>query len=298
MKLKLFKKILTVLIIVLGSISVFCFLFPAVSNIINDYFNESTINEYNSNVDSTSREDIQTMFSKAERYNEIIATDYFTNQNKNAEYERILNSYSEILNVNDGLIGYIEIPSIGVRLPIYHTEKNSDEVFKKGAVHMEYTSFPVEGNDIHACVSAHSGFPTQKFFDDIDELEPDDVIYIKILNQTIEYRVSGREVVEPDDITRLKTEKGKNILSLITCYPYGINSHRLIINADFVEMKTGKRASADEIQLNEESDTEESPYIAITCAVGVSAAILAIVWLVILKRKRRLKSAVKREKGE
>ena len=108
---------------------------------------------------------------------------------------------------------------------------------------MEKTSFPIGGIDTRACVSAHSGYPSQKFFDDIDELISDDIIYIRILNQKLTYKVFDKEVVEPDDITKLKVEHGKELLTLITCYPYGINSHRLLVHAKRV-YTSGNAATA------------------------------------------------------
>lgn len=187
-------------------------------------------------------------------------------------------------------MGTIEIPSIKVKLPVYHGE--SEDVLKKGAAHLEKTSFPIGGIDTRACVSAHSGYPSQKFFDDIDELISDDIIYIKILNQKLTYKVFDKEVVEPDDITKLKVEHGKELLTLITCYPYGINSHRLLVHAKRV-YTSGNAATADEIQIH--TNTKRMSAIPIIGAVIALSVISFSVGIVIHKRRKCDKSKHRQE---
>lgn len=266
--------------IVLFLFSLGCFIAPSVFNLINEYNNDSKINEYNQNVKSFSDDDINSKLIEAEKYNQVVATDFF---NKNDDYSNILNSYKDILSFDsNGLIGYIEIPSINVKLPIYHGE--SEEVLKKGAAHVEQTSFPIGGNNTHACLSAHSGYPTQKFFDDIDELSSGDLIYIYILNQKYCYKVYGRQVVEPYEVKKLRVESDKDILTLITCYPYGINSHRLLVNAertDYTESSNNEKGAEVIVSLGHSSD------LVIICAVIASAAILAVASVIVYRRKKR-----------
>ncbi|MBR1482586.1 MAG: class C sortase, partial [Ruminococcus sp.] len=198
-------------------------------------------------------------------------------------------SYFDILNIDNGIMGYIEIPAIKVDLPIYHGE--SEEILTKGAAHLERTSFPIGGNSTHACISAHSGFPTQKFFDDIDELETGDTVTIKVLDRTLSYTVYDSEVVEPDDASKLQVISGEDILTLVTCYPYGINSHRLLVHA--------RRTAADEgtaapdttakpsvITESKTSGTEGLLLGSVVAATGL----LAILGIVLLKRKKKARS--------
>ena len=273
--------------IVLFLFSLGCFIVPSVFNLINEYNNDSKINEYNQNVNAFSDDDINSKLLEAEKYNQVVATDFF---NKNDDYSNILNSYKDILSFDsNGLIGYIEIPSINVKLPIYHGE--SEEVLKKGAAHVEQTSFPIGGNNTHACISAHSGYPTQKFFDDIDELSPGDLIYIYILNQKYCYKVFGQQVVEPYEVKKLRVESDKDILTLITCYPYGINSHRLLVNAertDYADSSNNNEKSAVDIsQLRNSSD------VLIICAVIASATILAFMSVILFRRNKKRKEVDK-----
>ena len=176
---------------VFGVFGICCFLYPTVSNQINESCNESTINEYNHNVNTSSKSAIQAAFERAEQYNEVIAADYFSEEI--SEYETVLNDYYNILDVDNGIMGTIEIPSINVRLPIYHGE--SEDVLKKGAAHLEQTSFPIGGRNTRSCISAHSGFPSQIFFDDIDELVAGDDIIVTVYNKKLTYRVCGKEVI-------------------------------------------------------------------------------------------------------
>lgn len=277
---KILKFIFFTLMGAITFFSIYCFVYPTISNLINEYFNESRINEYNSNVDTTSKEEIQSYFFEAEKYNRVIATDFFNNKDK-ITYSEILNDYYNILNIDNGLMGYVEIPSIDVKLPIYHGE--SEDVLKKGAAHLEQTSFPIGGTDTHACISAHSGYPSQKFFDDIDELNEDDLIYIQILNRRICYKVYGKEVIEPSDTSKLGVETGKDLLTLITCYPYGINSHRLLVHAKRIENTDNTSATADEVIKNDISKRNPSIFI-----IGSVIAVFAFLFVIqIIKHLRK-----------
>lgn len=274
-----------------GIFSIGCFLYPIVSNVINEQYNESKINDYNSNVNTSSDAEIQAELMKAEQYNEIIAADYFSEDTE--KYEAVLNEYFDILDIDDGIMGTVEIPSINVKLPIYHGE--SEDVLKKGAAHLEKTSFPIGGADTRACISAHSGYPAQKFFDDIDELETDDIIHITILNQKLTYKVFDREVVEPDEIEKLKVEKGRDLLTLITCYPYGINSHRLLVHAHRVQ-NIEKTATANETQTH--SRTKRTSVMPIAGVIVAATATFLTVGLLMCKRRKRNRRTLRKEGGD
>ena len=255
--------------------SVSCFLYPAVSDFINSSFNDSAINDYNENIKTTSDEKIDKFLFSARQYNKAIATEYFNNST-DTEYKKIISNYYNILNIKDGLIGYIDIPSIKVKLPIYHGE--NEDVLKKGAAHLEKTSFPIGGKDTHACISAHSGYPTQKFFDDIDELKADDTITVNVLNRKIHYKVYGKEVVEPSDINKLNVEHGKDIITLITCYPYGINSHRLLVNAERYEPTENAQDPNKDVVIHADLKRDSTaPLIGSILAVVATLAVINII---------------------
>ena len=275
-KLKPLFVILTAALILFSAV---CFLYPAISNAINEQYNESRIDDYNNNVDSFSQEDLDGYFSVAEKYNDALATDVSTDDSKLS----ILSHYDEILDLDDGIMGYVEIPSINVRLPIYHGE--SEDMLTKGAAHLEHTSFPIGGENTHACISAHCGYPTQKFFDDIDELKNGDEIYIYVLDRTLKYTVTGTDVVEPDDSSKLEVVQGKDLLTLVTCTPYGVNSHRLLVHAERAPFEAATSDSAATV--SEITRTVPKSHQLQIIIAGLAVIAVVIVKIYFWRRKRR-----------
>ena len=136
--------------------------------------------------------------------------------------------YNDVLNVDDkGLIGYVVVPRIDVNLPIYHG--SSKKVLEKGAGHLQNTSMPIGGKSTHAVISAHTGFPDQTFFDNLTDLVKGDIFYIKVLDKTLAYKVDQIKVVLPEDTNDLRIIPGEDHVTLLTCTPYGINTHRLLV---------------------------------------------------------------------
>ena len=275
-KLKPLFAILTAALILFSAV---CFLYPAISNAINEQYNESRIDDYNNNVDSISQEDLDDYFFVAEKYNNALAADVSTDDSKLS----ILSHYDEILDLDDGVMGYVEIPSINVRLPIYHGE--SEDVLTKGAAHLEHTSFPIGGESTHACISAHCGYPTQKFFDDIDELENGDEIYIYVLDRTLKYTVTGTDVVEPDDSSKLEVVQGKDLLTLVTCTPYGVNSHRLLVHAERAPFEAATSDSAATV--SQVTRTVPKSHQLQIIIAGLAVIAVVIVKIYFWRRKRR-----------
>lgn len=275
-KLKPLFAILTAALILFSAV---CFLYPAISNAINEQYNESRIDDYNHNVDSISQEDLDDYFSVAEKYNNALAADISTDDSSMS----ILSHYDEILDLDDGVMGYVEIPSINVRLPIYHGE--SEDVLTKGAAHLEHTSFPIGGESTHVCISAHCGYPTQKFFDDIDELENGDEIYIYVLDRTLKYSVIGTDVVEPDDSSKLEVVQDKDLLTLVTCTPYGVNSHRLLVHAERAPFEAATSDSAATV--SQVTRTVPKSHQLQIIIAGLAVIAVVIVKIYFWRRKRR-----------
>lgn len=257
-------------------------LYPTVSNAINSYFSNSSIVNYNNKTSNFSAADKSQYLSAAENYNRslrnrVSSFSYSTNS--------IIDGYDDILNFENGIIGYIKISKINVSLPVYHG--SSEDVLTQGAVHIPNTAFPIGGIGNHSVISAHTGYPTQVFFDNLVDLEKGDVINIYVLDECLTYKVTDINIVEPDDISLLQTDDSRDLLSLITCYPYGVNSHRLIITAERYEFSENNdiESSEDEITY-----TEIKPYnpIPIIFAVAFLCVIIIIV-VDIIHKKRRIK---------
>lgn len=226
------KKVINIILVVIVACGLGILLYPVISNVINNYYNSSNIKQYDNEVKTLSDNDVDRILAKAEEYNKAVATYSYDNgiANYGDTYKEIINSYDDILNFGNSLIGYIEIPSINVYLPIYHGDL--DNVLDKGSAHMEGTSFPIGGAGTHAVISAHSGYPRQKFFDDIDKLKKGDTFSITVLNKKLEYKVKKINIVKPSDTSHTRVQQGKDLVTLVTCYPYSVNSHRLLVTGE------------------------------------------------------------------
>lgn len=226
------KKVINIILVVIVACGLGILLYPVISNAINNYYNSSNIKQYDNEVKTLSDNDVDRILAKAEEYNKAVATYSYDNgiANYGDTYKEIINSYDDILNFGNSLIGYIEIPSINVYLPIYHGDL--DNVLDKGSAHMKGTSFPIGGTGTHAVISAHSGYPRQKFFDDIDKLKKGDTFSITVLNKKLEYKVTEINIVKPTDTSHTRVQKRKDLVTLVTCYPYGVNTHRLLVIAE------------------------------------------------------------------
>lgn len=248
-------------------------LYPLISNTINNCFALSTIDNYKSKVadlkDSKSR-----YLTDAEEYNHNLSklVNDFTYSS-----DSVIDGYDNILNFGDGLIGYIEIPKINVKLPIYHGDR--DKVLEKGVAHIPNTAFPIGGIGNHSVLSAHTGYPTQVFFDNLDDLAIGDEIKVSVLDETLTYAVTAKNIVKPDNISLLSVDEEKDLLSLITCYPYGINSHRLIVTAE----RVSETASPD-TAIKAETNNRSFDFILLAI---IAIAITAVIATFAVRKRRK-----------
>ena len=230
---RLIKKIAPVVIMVIGLALV---LYPWISEYLYEYGVQSLVESYESDNNDMDDSEKEEQLRLAREYNEALLkaniklTDPFSLEDQaGGEF-----NYDSILNYNkNGVMGFIDIPKIDVYLPIYHGTSN--EVLEKGIGHLENTSFPIGGESTHAVISGHTGLNTAKMFTDLTSMELDDQFYIDILGDTLAYKVINIEVVEPDDVSSLSIQDGKDLVTLVTCTPYGINSHRLLVTGERTE---------------------------------------------------------------
>ena len=223
------KKKYIVLFILLFVLGLVLMLIPYIMNYNNSKDIDNSIKNYKDMVVDNSF-----LIKEAKEYNKELTNtklvDSFTDENF-----KVNDNYNKILNLdNNGMMGYIEIPKIGVKLPIYHTT-NSD-VMEKGAGHEEGTSFPVGGKGTHAVIAAHRGLPSSKLFTDLNLIKEKDVFYIHILDKKLAYEVNQIKTVKPSEITDIKLKKDKDYVTLITCTPYSINTHRLLVRGERIPL--------------------------------------------------------------
>lgn len=208
-------------------------LYPVLSNALSQISYNETISSYEQSVSDENSSLYQSMIQEAVNYNEKLTTSSIVDVFSDPE---ITNSeeYMDILNLNrDGVMGYISIPKIDIKIPIYHG--TSSEVLSKGVGHLEGSSFPVGGESTHAILSAHRGLPSARLFTDLDQLEVGDKFYIYILDQIYTYQVDQVLVIEPSETEALQIQDGKDLVTLVTCTPYGVNTHRLLVRGERVE---------------------------------------------------------------
>lgn len=206
--------------------------YPFLARLVNERKQGEVVVDYEHALKEVEDEEIVQMREAAHRYNKNLASgvgpgmlELFEEEAAGAPFHK---EYRHLLdNGQDGVMGTVEIPKIHVNLMIYHG--TSDEVLQKGAGHLEGSSLPVGGEGTHACISAHRGLVSKKMFTDLDELEEGDIFLLHILNETLCYRVGSIRTVLPDEIESLAIRRGEDLVTLITCTPYGINTHRLYI---------------------------------------------------------------------
>lgn len=257
------------------------FLYPAVSNFLAERAQTNVIRSYQAAVDESNRQKLEEEWQKAEEYNENLAGDPVHDPFVMGSGYVLPDNYEEVLNLNgDGVMGYLEIPKIDVELPIYH--ETSEEVLEKGAGHLEATALPIGGKNRHPVISAHRGLPSAELFTRLDEMEIGDWFYLSVLDETLAYEVDKITVIEPEELEFLTPEENRDLLTLLTCTPYGVNTHRLLVRGTRVPYeeteftKTGKEP--------EKSDSWRAQYLR---AVLTGAALLAVLGLIIIGRRRR-----------
>lgn len=275
---KLINKIITVLLVVVLLAGLSLLLYPTVSNYYHSYLQSQVIVEYASQVDEMESEVYRQLWEAAEAYNAALlerSSEFSLPRELEEQYYTMLDATGQ------GIIGYIEIPSINVTLPIGHGTE--EDVLKDSVGHLEWSSLPVGGESTHCVLSGHRGLPSSELFTNIDHLENGDVFYIHVLGQTLTYMVDHIAVVEPDDFTFLGVEQGEDLVTLITCTPYGINSHRLLVRGARVEeAETETSVSAPE--------NNKTPTVDLMVVIPVALVILAaavVLFLIIDSGKKK-----------
>lgn len=285
------KKILSFAAFVVG---LFLFIYPVLSNIQYDAQQEENSRAYDEAMaqlladpssDSSTNIDPESMLAEARRYNQSLLTSgtYLTDPfDESAIEDPTQEPYSSLLNTDgSGLIGYIDIPKIDVNLPIYHG--TTPEVLAGGVGHLQPTSLPTGGLGTHSILSAHTGLPGRKLFTDLDQISEGDTFYIHVCGQVLAYRVDDIRVVLPDDVSSLGIDPTADKVTLVTCTPYGVNDHRLLVSGSRTDYNP---AEASEGSVPFTSTNWFADYLrAVAIWAAIIAAILATRFL--LQRRRK-----------
>lgn len=292
------RLILTIAMILLFLAGLSLLLYPFVANQWNNYRQQRLISSYEDTVarkEEAGEIDYDAEWAKAQAYNEAllpsILPDSFAVAEASDEPDE---EYMSCLNITgDGMMGMVEIPKIDVNLPIYHT--TSEEVLEKAAGHLEGSSLPVGGESTHAVISAHRGLPSASLFTDLDQLEEGDHFLIHVLDDTLCYEVDQILVVEPKETESLAVEEGEDLVTLLTCTPYGVNSDRLLVRGHRVPYVPEE---VEEEQANTLFGTSLHTNYLLWVAAGLAVTAAFIGYLSYRERKRQgKKSSSKRHQG-
>lgn len=206
-------------------------LYPFVANQWNNYRQKQLISSYEQTVsqkEASNGIDYDAELKKAEAYNEALLPSILPDSFAIADASEEDQTYMNTLNIaGDEMMGIVEIPKIDIKLPIYHTTK--EDVLKQAAGHLEGSSLPIGGKSTHSVISAHRGLPSASLFTDLDQLKKGDHFLIHVLNETLCYEVDKISVVKPEETSALAVEEGEDLVTLLTCTPYGVNTERLLV---------------------------------------------------------------------
>lgn len=205
-------------------------IYPSFSDYWNSFTQSKVIVDYTKQIENMDTENYDRLLAEATAYNESL----IGRRNPYLLSEEQKEKYNELLDITGiGIMGYIEIPSISVTLPVYHG--TSDAVLQIAVGHLDWTSLPVGGEGTHCVLSGHRGLPSAKLFSDLDKLIVGDVFVLRVLDEVLTYEVDQILIVEPDETDELLIEEGKDYCTLVTCTPYGINTHRILVRGERIE---------------------------------------------------------------
>ncbi len=267
----------TIILILIFLVGLSVMLYPTVSDYINQKNQSRAVASYSEEVENLSDVDYQAYFDAADDYNRRLA------ETPDAFYRpEEVSGYTDTLDVSGtGIMGYITISKIGVELPVYHG--TSDGVLQVAAGHLEGSSLPVGGAGTHAVISAHRGLPSAKLFTNLDELEVGDTFTITVLDRVLTYEVDQISIVLPTETDLLQPVEGKDYVTLMTCTPYGINTHRLLVRGKRIENAENQkhiRVTADALRI-------EPIIVAPALAVPMLLVMLVVMLAVPHLRKRK-----------
>lgn len=281
-------KLTTVLLIALLVAGLGLLVYPSVSNFWNSMHQTKAIKSYIDSVSVLKKNDLTEIWKEVDEYNKKILNrknPYLPDENEKEQYYKLLD-----VN-NTGMMGYIDIPKIKVTLPLYH---GTDEgVFQVAAGHLEWTSLPAGGESTHCVLSGHRGLPSARLFTDLDELEKGDRFIISVLDRTLTYEIDRIKIVKPEETDDLMISEGRDYCTLVTCTPYGINTHRILVRGHRI---TGDESSSDSVKITSDAVKMGSLMVAPVLAVPILLAVLTV--LIIKDRKRKTGRVKKNEKND
>lgn len=279
------RKLSTMLLILVFFAGLSLLLYPSLSDYWNSFHASQAVATYSEEVRNLNADKYDRLIREAREYNAALPGRYkafFLSESDRS-------TYNALLDVNGtGVMGYIEIPTIQISLPIYHGTE--DEVLQIAVGHLDWSSLPVGGEGTHCVLSGHRGLPSAKLFTNLDKLVTGDKFVIRVLDEVMTYEVDQILIVEPNDLSALAIEKGKDLCTLVTCTPYGVNSHRLLVRGHRVENES------EEIRVT--SDAMEIDPLIVAPAVALPMLLALLFILLVSGKKKKSDGGKKNAKTE
>lgn len=264
--------------------------YPIVSNLLYEKDQSQVLTQYNETVENTKQEELDAQWQAAQAYNEsLLESEAFLTDPFNPELalDPTVEPYASLLNLEgDGIMGYLEIPAISLNLPVYHG--TTADVLEKGVGHLQNSSLPVGGESTHTVLTGHTGLAGKRLFTDLSQVEVGDVFYLYILGRTLAYEVEAINIVEPDQTELLVVTPGQDQATLVTCYPYGINTHRLLVQGTRVPYEEAVEQQQTGQPDRQTRSVWESEYQkAVLLCLAVYLPLTAVVVILLLRRRSR-----------
>lgn len=270
------KNLSTIILVFILFVGLSLLLYPTVSDYWNSFHQSRAIASYAETVAEINNVDYEQIWNDAVKYNRK----WTEKDHRWSMSEEEIAEYESLLDVSgNGIMGYIEIPEIKVSLPVYH---GVDEGVLQIAIgHLPETSLPVGGKGTHCVISGHRGLPSAKLFTDLDQLVEGDIFIMRVLDETLTYEVDRILIVEPEDVSGLEAEEGMDYCTLVTCTPYGVNSHRLLVRGHRIE----NLETSNQIRIT--ADAQQIDPVLVAPAVAVPILLLLVIMVCTGSRKRR-----------
>ncbi len=276
---RLSNRMITILLVLIFLVGLSLLCYPSVSNWWNSRVQSRAVASYDEAVASLSEEDYTAYWEAANAYNQAL---YELGSSTALFRPELLEGYEEALDVTGtGIMGYVTIDKLNVELPIYHGTSSS--VLSAGAGHLEGSSLPVGGENTHSVISAHRGLPSAKLFTNLDQMEEGDTFTITVLNEVLTYQVDQISIILPTEYEKLYIEPGEDYCTLMTCTPYGINTHRLLVRGTRIETEQHIRVTANAYKID--------PLLVALCIAVPILLILLAAFLIRTRRNRRRQAA-------
>lgn len=276
------KHLSTIIVGIIFFCGLSLFLYPTISNLYNEYLNKKLIGDY--------REAFSEI--QPEQYNQAKedAIAYNKNINNPSKLEELGLTYEDMLNITgNGIMGYVEIPKISVSLVIYHSLE--EEFLQRGIGHVSDSSLPIGGKSTHCVLAGHTGLPSAKLLTNIDHLKEGDFFYIHVLDEVLTYQVDDILVVEPHEASKIKVVSGKDYVTMVTCTPYGVNSHRLLVRGVRVDGESMDASNSTLVQ--NDVFYIELKYLITFSLIGFAILVFVGRQLIMKKKNRKMKGGEK-----